>query len=282
VAYADTVGPVPPDLDRGALDAHEQRLWGDIWKSAVPDAVAEHGIELRRFGPVQATLIADLPTASFLNLVLGAAAPGAVEEGHLAAAVDWADSLGVDYYVPVTPGLPEAAAAEDWLNRHGYATGYGWMKFARGVAPPDLPEPEGVDLVELAPGEGEAFSSIVAEGFGLPPWAGTLFFDLPGTEGWHCYLALVGGRPAATAAMLVGDGVAEFGLAATLEAARGRGCQLGLLRRRIVDAAAAGCHTLFVETGEQATDRPSGSYRNILRAGFEEAYLRPNWQPAAA
>ena len=82
--------------------------------------------------------------------------------------------------------------------------------------------------------------------------------------------------------MLADDGVAEFGLAATLEPARGRGCQLVLLRRRIVDAAAAGCHTLFVETGERVPDRPAGSYRNILRAGFEEAYLRPNWQRPGA
>jgi hypothetical protein len=81
--------------------------------------------------------------------------------------------------------------------------------------------------------------------------------------------------------MLAGDGVAEFGLAATLEPARGRGCQLGLLRRRIADAATAGCHTLFVETGERVPDRPAGSYRNILRAGFEEAYLRPNWRRPA-
>jgi hypothetical protein len=75
-------------------------------------------------------------------------------------------------------------------------------------------------------------------------------------------------------------GVAEFGLAATLEHARGRGCQLALLRRRIADAAVTGCRTLFVETGERVPDRPAGSYRNILRAGFEEAYLRPNWKRA--
>ena len=47
--------------------------------------------------------------------------------------------------------------------------------------------------------------------------------------------------------------------------------------RRIADAGAAGCETLFVETGERVPNRPSASYRNILRAGFEEAYLRPNW-----
>ena len=78
--------------------------------------------------------------------------------------------------------------------------------------------------------------------------------------------------------MRIGDGVAEFGAAATLEAARGRGCQTELLRRRILDAASAGCRLLFVETGERVPGKPDASYRNILRAGFEEAYLRPNWR----
>jgi GNAT superfamily N-acetyltransferase len=78
--------------------------------------------------------------------------------------------------------------------------------------------------------------------------------------------------------MLIEDGIAELGIGATLEEARGRGCQTALLHRRISDAAAAGCHTLLVETGERVPDRPAASYRNILKAGFEEAYLRPNWQ----
>jgi hypothetical protein len=273
---------VAPELDRESIDALEQRLWGEIWKSAVPEVAAERGIETRRFGPVQVTLAAGLPDAAWLNLVLGAAAPGAVEDGDLAEALEWADSVGVSHYVPVTPGLDGSEAAERWLGERGYGRGYGWMKFARDAAAPELPEPDGVEIAELGRGQGEEFGEMVAEGFGLPAWAGSLFHGLPGTDGWHCYLAEVDGRPAATGAMLVGDGTAEFGLAATREAARGRGCQLGLLRRRIADAGAAGCRTLFVETGERTAGRPSGSYRNILRAGFEEAYLRPNWQRVRA
>jgi hypothetical protein len=216
-----------------------------------------------------------------MNLVLGATGPGAVGEGHLEEAVAWVSSLGVDYYVPVTPGLPGSEAAEEWLRLNGHERGYAWMKFVRDAVPSDLPEPAGVEIAELAAGEGEDFGGIAAEGFGLPPWARPLFANVPGRPGWHCYVAFVDGRPAACAAMLADGGVAEFGLAATLEPARGRGCQLGLLRRRIADAAGAGCHTLFVETGERVPDRPGGSYRNILRAGFEEAYLRPNWRRPA-
>ena len=104
---------------------------------------------------------------------------------------------------------------------------------------------------------------------------------MPGREGWRCYVARVDGAAQACAAMLVDGDIAELGIAATLEPARGQGCQLALLHRRIADAVEAGCRLLFVETGERAEDRPAGSYRNILRAGFEEAYLRPNWQRPA-
>ncbi len=114
----------------------------------------------------------------------------------------------------------------------------------------------------------------------MPAWSAAFFAGLPGRDGWRCYVALVDGEAQACGAMLIDGGVAAFGIGATLEPARRRGCQLALLRRRIVDAAEAGCQTLFVETGKRVEDRPAGSYRNILRAGFKEAYLCPNWRLA--
>jgi hypothetical protein len=233
---------------------------------------------LESFGPVQASILTDLPRVRMLNLVLGAAEPGAVEEGHLAETLAWVARHDVDCYVPVTTQGPEAGAAERWLKEQGFERGYGWMKFVRDASPPDLDQPPGAEVVELASGEGESFAVIAAHGFGVPPWASSLFWGLPGREGWRCYVAVVDGTPSASAAMLIDDGLAEFGIAATLEVARGRGCQTALLRKRIIDAGLAGCETLFVETGERTADRPSASYRNILRAGFEEAYVRPNWQ----
>ena len=34
---------------------------------------------------------------------------------------------------------------------------------------------------------------------------------------------------------------------------------------------------MITETGERRDDRPSSSYRNILRAGFEEIAVTANW-----
>lgn len=281
-------GPLYGALFRGTIigpvtgseqfDRVERRFWREIWESVPVEIAAERGLEIRDFGPIQASIVGALPEVQMLNLVLGAGEPGAVEGGHLAAAIEWVQSRGVRCYVPVSPGGPGTSAFERWLEGNGYERGYAWMKFTHDLSPPLLPAPEGVTVVELARGEGETMAEIAAAGFGLPPWAAILFRDLPGRDGWRCFVAEIDGAPQACAVMLIDEGIAEFGVAATLESARGRGGQLALLRRRIEDAAAAGCHTLFVETGERTEDRPSGSYRNILRAGFEEAYVRPNWQ----
>jgi len=277
MAFAETEGGV--EYDPRALDRVERGFWREIWE-AVPGAVAaEHGIELRDFGSVQVSVIGDLPRLGMLNLILGAGEPGAVAEGHVAAAAEWAAARGIAPYVPVMPGGPEATEAEAWLAANGFERAYAWMKFVRDAHPPRFAAPEDVEVLELGAGDEAPFGTIAALGFELPAWASSLFAHLPGRDGWRCYVARIDGEAQACAAMSLHDGIAEFGIAATLEAARGRGCQLALLHRRILDAAEAGCHTLFVETGERVPDRPSASYRNILRAGFEEAYLRPNWSP---
>jgi hypothetical protein len=267
-----------PDHDSDALDAVERRFWRGIVESPPAAERGAQGIECKRFGPVQVTAIAALPHSPWINLVLGATRPGAVDEGHLEAALAWVGSQGVAHYVPTSPGQAGTAAAERCLADNGYRRGYGWMKFVHDGSQASHPQPDGPEIFELGRGEGEAFGRIAATGFGLPDWASALFEFLAGREGWRLYLGAIEGVPVACGATLIAGGIAELGIGATLEQARGRGCQLALLRRRVRDAADAGCRTLFVETGERAEGKPSTSYRNILRAGFREAYVRPNWE----
>jgi len=257
------------------LDRIDRRFWREIWESVPAEVAAERGIEWRRFGPIQVTVVRDLGRVGMMNLVLGTAE--AEERSDLEAALAWAEERSTPY-VSVTPDLPGSAAAETWLRESGLEPSYAWMKFVRDPHPPRFPEPDGVEVVEVNAPDEAPFGTIAALGFGMPAWGAEFFAHLPGRPGWRCYVARVGGEAQACGAMLIAEGIAELGIGATLEEARGRGCQTALLRRRITDAAAAGCRTLLVETGERVPDRPAVSYRNILKAGFEEAYLRPNWK----
>lgn len=273
------------DYDAAALERVAQRFRRDMWESVVPEAVTESGVERASFGPVQATVFGDLPEANFLNQIQGAAEPGAIEDGHLAGAVEWMRGREVDYRVPVAESRPGAVEAVGWLGSRGYERGTAWIKMVRDGSPPRLPEDPGVTIYELGAyeGDGEGMSAIVSESLRLPVTAGTLFFSLPQREGWRCYTAALGSdQPVvAAASMMISDGIAQLGPGNTLECARGRGCNTQLLRRRLLDAAAAGCHTVFVELGESEPEWIAVAYRNLQRAGFEEAYRSHNWQRPA-
>jgi GNAT superfamily N-acetyltransferase len=271
--------------DAGLLEAFAQRFRRDMWKSVVPEAVTESGVQVENFGPVQATAFGDLPETSSLNQIQGAAEPGAVEGGHLAEAIEWMRSREVDYRVPVAEGRPGAVEAEIWLNRRGYELGGGWVKFVRDASSPDLPDNPNVKIFELGADEadGEGLSSIITEVLDLPVTAGTLFFSLPQTKDWRCYTAALAREDevVATGSILIDGGIAQLGPGTTLEHARGRGCHTALLRRRLLDAAEAGCHTVFVELGERKRGQISAAHRNLRRAGFEQAYASRNWQRPA-
>jgi hypothetical protein len=272
-------------FDPAALERSEARFWREIW-DAVPAAVAvAKGVRRAEFGPVQATVLAALPEVRVFNLILGGAAGDAAAEGFLEEAIEWTRGQETRGYALLTPDRPGTASAEATLAAAGFERTDGWMRFVRDVHPPRFEVAGDVEVIELkGSDEDTPFGAIAGLGFGFPSWVASLFAGLPALPDWRCYLAVLDGEPQACAAMLLDGELAKLGVAATLEGGRRRGCQLALLRRRIEDAAAAGARTLFVETGERVPGRPSTSYANILRAGFEEAYLSPGWidaRPAA-
>jgi hypothetical protein len=282
------------EFDRAALERTEARFWREIW-DAVPTATGvAKGVRRAEFGPVRATVIAALPEVRMLNLILGGGRGHAAAEGFLEEAIEWAREQGVRGFALLEPGAGRGdgtasgeatsagmADAERALVNASFVQDHAWMRFVRDAHPPRFKVAAEIEVVEVdGSGDDAPFGSIAALGFGLPAWAASLFAPLPALPDWRCYLALVDGEPQACAAMLLDGEVAELGVMATLEGGRRRGCQLALLARRITDAAAAGARTLFVETGARVPGRPSTSYANVLRAGFEEAYVVSGWTDA--
>lgn len=268
------------EYDTAALECTSRTFRSDMWQTVCEDAAEECGISEAWFGPVQVTTFESLPDAPVLNAVLGAAEPGAVENGHLEAAIERADSLFVDYRVPVARHRPGMAAAEDWLNRHGFEQGWCTRRYVRDATPPHSPGVPGVRIWEIGEDEsdGETMVFDAAPALGLPSQAGSLLFALPTQERWRTYTAELDGRIVSFGSMLLYDGVAEFGLDATLESARGRGCNQALLRERLLAATEAGCHTVFAENDEDGSPGRATAARNLIRSGFLPASVSVNWR----
>lgn len=267
-------------FDAVALDEAEKRFWRGLWDTACEDAVVDLGIDMVRFGPVAAAVVAEEAAEPALNFILGAGAPGAIEGGYLPAAVRWMERHDVDFRVSLTPGLPEQQAAERWLREHRYRLLEGPMKLLRDASPPDFERPPGIDIYErVDPWEDEGFGDPLAESLGFAGWAATFFLDLPGTPDWRCYCAVDGDEPLAYVAMLLHDEVAVLALASRLlPAGDGRG-QSAVLHRCIADAAAAGCATIAVAEAGRAP--AIADQERLARAGFDGAVRTFTWQPRA-
>ncbi len=90
-----------------------------------------------------------------------------------------------------------------------------------------------------------------------------------------CFLAEIDGKPGAAGALIVHEGVALFGGAATIPEMRRRGLQAALLQERMRYAAEHGCDLAMM-----VAEAGSNSQRNAERKGFRVAYTRLKWRLA--
>jgi GNAT superfamily N-acetyltransferase len=174
------------------------------------------------------------------------------------------------FYVSVAPSADARLAA--LLDDRGLEPGWGWMLFER-AADPVSPVETHLDAVTVDAARAEAWAAIVRTAYGLPAASLPLIAAVPSLSGWTAFLAVDGAEPVAAAAAWTDRDAAYLGFAATRPEHRGKGGQGLLLAARIEHAVAAGCRTIVTETGALRGDRPSASYRNILRSGFEERHV---------
>jgi hypothetical protein len=259
-------------VDARLLELIEAEAMADIFR-AVPAALAdEHGIAVLDLGAAAACIVArDVPSLMLNRVIgLGVGAPATP------AMLDLADEAFGEtrYMIPVAPQSQPAELTE-WLRGRAFEAGYAWMKFERGPEPP----PEAATALDVRRAEAEdaaAFAHALIAGYEMPGWMEEWVGALVGRPGWSCYVAFHGGEPAAAGCVYIPPPVAWLGLAGTVPELRRRGGQGAIMAARIREAIDAGCTAIGTETGERVIDRPSASYSNILRFGFQEAYVRPN------
>ncbi len=246
-----------------------------LYAAADPGLGTALGLDCRAIGAGTASIAAGLPASAIVvNRVLGLAGPA-----DLRHAVAACRAAGVPRFFVngVGQGDAEAFAAE--AAALGLLPARGWRKFARGRdAPvPDAPVP--LPIAELAAGQGAGFGRIAAAAFDLGEAAEGWLARLPGQPGWRVFAAFDGDQPVGVGALFVAGDTAWTDWGATAPAARGRGVQLSLLAHRVRIALGMGVRRLFTCTGEAVPGEPQHSYANILRCGFAEGVLRPNFAP---
>jgi hypothetical protein len=244
----------------------EARVGLEAFRALYPDAEeAGGGVVMRAPAGIDAPM---------LNRIVGLGAERPATEADIDAALECMGD-GATCYVSVGEDARPAELA-DWLRARGLQPGWGWMGFRRPVGEPKPPV-TALRLLEVSsPEEATTFGDVVAAGYELPAAASAWAATAPG-HGWLCWLALDGDEPAAAAALFAFDGAGYLGFAATLPAYRRKGAQGALLAVRMERARELGCDLLVTETGERREGLPSNSYRNILRAGFEETGVTANW-----
>jgi GNAT superfamily N-acetyltransferase len=170
---------------------------------------------------------------------------------------------------------PEAGLDDDLVAR-GYVADGAWQKFERGVEP--IQRRTELDISEArAPRD---LAVVLSATWAAPPAEADWFAALVSHRGWHCFAAYDDHRPVAAGMLYAEEEVGWLGATSTMVEHRGRGAQSALLAARIERARELGLRLLVTETEAPEGSQPGPSFRNVARAGFEPAYVRPNYTPA--
>ncbi len=253
--------------------AAEVAAFRDLW-SAVPPALAErHGVAHLDLAGGVCLACASLSGTPVVNhaIGLGVTAPaGEAELDELERLLPPRRGRVLDRRGPRGAGPRRAAGAAGL--RGGPAVDEVQARGRPGAGARD-----GLTIQDAGPSRASEFGSIVAAAFEMPPDFSAWMGALVGRPGWTCLVALDRGEPVGAAALFAHGDSGWLGFGATLPEHRGRGAQGALFAERLRRAERLGLREVATETGAPVGDEaPGPSYRNMLRAGFAEAGLRPN------
>ncbi len=252
----------------------EANAFADMARIAPPPVVAALGLDVRQFGSAVGVRVKhsqDNPGWSlFFNGVYGLGIDEPVTEPLLDAIVAWYREADLRFRVALSPeALPREVP--EWLEARGLARDWEMAKLYRTTAEPPTATTD-VRIERIGAEHARPFYDICSQVFNVPESMRPLWESLIAQPQHRHYLAFDHDRPIATASLFVYDRVGWLANGATLERDRRRGAQSALIARRVQDAAACGCRWVVTEPIKDGQ-----SYHNMLKAGFQVAYQRPNY-----
>jgi hypothetical protein len=253
-------------MDKFELSLKMRRLTQWVDSQRQPPSLIRRQFRGGSLGNCYVTIDLDRQTpfaSSNLNRVYMCGAEAGMSSSSIARLIDlFATERVKRFFVWLSPG-PDMDLARGWLEQHGLTrirrTGYPTLCRTRHSPvyfKTDL-EVREVSAEEIA---------AAADQLGETLWPE--YTMSAGREGFFHYMAFDGGCPVAIAALCIYEDLGYLMAAATAESHRKRGAQQALIAKRVERAERSGCSTLVSETLYMIEH----SYRNLQRAGFEEAY----------
>jgi hypothetical protein len=232
------------------------------------------GIEINRYGNVNAFLIKGWPNFWYGNKVLGLEPSSEI---YLTEILEWFARHRLNFRFEIMPGNLNSSVASR-LHKLGFCQ----MSFNAAVyGQPSLVEKtssnEQLRISEVQRNEVDLFLDLYQDAFGLPrlnskeretvlSWLNRAKSNL------YLCIAHMDDIPAGVGVLYMENGVGLLADAATLPEFRGRGCHIAMIHHRIMQAEKHNCDLLtsFVEFG-------STSHLNLERAGLRVAYTKSMW-----
>ncbi len=268
--------PSPYDIAH-MIEFGEAQAYASMYEFASPEAAERYGIRVRQIGSATARQFAAIDFTLF-NAVIGLGLTEPATTEMVDEIIDFYRPAGVSFVIQLSP-FAQPAELPQWLEARGFQARDRWPKMYRAVQDPPSITTD-IEIRQIGPKDADAFAETALAGFEMPLFAHPLLEILKptvGTPNWRHYLGYDGGRPVSTSALFIHNDVGGCGIGSTLPAYRRRGAQGAMFARRIGDAAAVGCRWIITETGEDTPERPNPSYHNMVRTGFQLAYMRPNY-----
>jgi hypothetical protein len=247
----------------------------DQWSAVSQEAAPQVGLRLEKVGSATALMMSNVDIGDF-NRVFGVGIDEPATESALDEIMALYAPAGNAFIVSVDPAARPAELVT-WLEARGLTHVGNIARFYRDAAlPPDIATD--LRIESIGPERAGDWAEVGLAAFGMPPMLKPWAASLIGRPNWLNYLAFDGDRPVAIASLRVQDGIGWLGNGATLPSHRRRGAQGALMARRIRDGVEQmHCEWFVTETDEDTPDNPNPSYHNMVRTGFELAYLRANY-----
>ena len=240
-----------------------------------PEICAEYGASWHEVGGATAPVFEKLPTSG-LNHVIGLGVHQPASESMIDELISLYNRKRITFIVTVSPAAQPAQLTE-WLLERGFRHSSNHAKVIRGTERPPEIETE-FHIAQVDESTAAQYAAVVQAGFQNPAWTVSLFEHMARVPNVYSYIAYAGDVPAGVGSLLVSGEWGALFNDTTLPEYRRRGAQGAIMSRRIRDGIALGCRWFTSETAEDTPEAPNSSYRNMIRTGFQRAYIRPNYQ----